>query len=374
MNFFISNLHRFLPQTIKTIKDTNFILPIGISFFTFQALSYVIDVYKGNVTAQKRLGYIGLYISLFPQLIAGPIVRYSTIMNQIENRIITFESFSEGVSRFIKGFNKKVLLANTLSVVADVSWASPDRSILLAWVGGLSYTLQILFDFSGYSDMAIGLGKMLGFNFLENFNYPYISKSVSEFWRRWHMSLQTWFRDYIYIPLGGSHVPKHRHIFNLFVVWGLTGIWHGANWTFLVWGLLYFILLTFEKFTGLGKKERWWGQIYTLFFVGMGWVLFRSDNISAATQYFRSMFGISGNIFINEKTLFYIREYGFIMLAGCICSTNLFEKLYMIIKKRGGKTFNAYIWGTNIIQFLLFIVSISYIVMNAHNPFIYFNF
>lgn len=222
--------------------------------------------------------------------------------------------------------------------------------------------------------MAIGLGKMLGFNFLENFNYPYISKSVSEFWRRWHMSLQTWFRDYIYIPLGGSHVPKHRHIFNLFVVWGLTGIWHGANWTFLVWGLLYFILLTFEKFTGLGKKERWWGQIYTLFFVGMGWVLFRSDNISAATQYFRSMFGISGNIFINEKTLFYIREYGFIMLAGCICSTNLFEKLYMIIKKRGGKTFNAYIWGTNIIQFLLFIVSISYIVMNAHNPFIYFNF
>ena len=260
-------------------------LPIGISFFTFQAMSYVFDVYRKKGRVQYNPLRVGLYISLFPQLIAGPIVRYETIAEQMEYRRENWDDFSKGVTRFCVGLGKKVLIANNMAVVADASFdlligGQYQASMALAWLGALSYSLQIFFDFSGYSDMAIGLGRMFGFHFEKNFNYPYIAKSVSEFWRRWHISLQTWFRDYVYFPLGGSRVSRVRLVLNLFVVWALTGIWHGANWTFLAWGLMYFVLLTFEKFTGLEKKSGWWGHIYTLLFVVIGWVIFRSSTIS----------------------------------------------------------------------------------------------
>ena len=238
--FAVSQVNRFL-HTEFAIPQV--ILPIGISFFTFQAMSYAIDVYRGHGKVQKNPLYVGLYVSLFPQLIAGPIVRYETVADQIENRVENWNDFTSGVTRFCVGLAKKVLISNNMAVVADAAFAliinnDFQASLGMAWLGAISYTLQIFFDFSGYSDMAIGLGKMFGFHFEENFNYPYISKTVSEFWRRWHMSLQTWFRDYVYFPLGGSRVSKPRLIFNLFVVWALTGIWHGANWTFILWGLM----------------------------------------------------------------------------------------------------------------------------------------
>ena len=280
-------------------------LPIGISFFTFQAMSYVLDVYRDKGAVQKNILNVGLYISFFPQLIAGPIVRYETVAEEIKNRKETLDDFFDGFARFIVGLGKKVLLSNTFALLADRAFdgcANGDNlSVAFSWLGAIAYTLQIFFDFSGYSDMAIGLGKMFGFHFLENFNYPYISLSVAEFWRRWHISLGSWFRDYVYIPLGGNRVSKSRNIFNLFVVWGLTGVWHGANWTFIVWGLMYFVLLTFEKLTGFEKRKskpfmvfRWF---YTMFFVIMGWVVFRSNSLTDAFVYMKSMFGLNGNVF-----------------------------------------------------------------------------
>ncbi|MGN1132703.1 MAG: MBOAT family O-acyltransferase, partial [Ruminococcus sp.] len=317
-NLGVLYIFKYLMFTIENINSIaglhlsvpNIVLPIGISFFTFQAMSYVIDVYREKGEAQKNPLNVGLYISFFPQLIAGPIVRYETVAYQIKHREESFEKFSEGVCRFIIGLAKKVLLANTMAVVADYAFDMPNSelTVVMAWVGAIAYTFQIFFDFGGYSDMAIGLGKMFGFEFLENFNYPYISLSVSEFWRRWHMSLGTWFRDYVYFPLGGSRVKsKARLVFNLFVVWSLTGIWHGANWTFLCWGLMYFVLLTIEKLIGWEKKYpdkmKILRRIYTLFFVIMGWVLFRADSIGDAGAYFATMFG-GGNL-IDDSTIYY---------------------------------------------------------------------
>jgi len=252
----------FTMNVINEVFDTHMRvpiinLPIGISFFTFQSISYVIDIYRHHGEVQRNPLNVGLYISFFPQLIAGPIVRYETIAAEINNRKVTWNDFTDGVERFIIGLGKKVLLANNFAVIADhiFSLLPEYLDLPLAWLGAISYTLQIFFDFSGYSDMAIGLGRMFGFHFLENFNYPYISRSVSEFWRRWHISLGSWFRDYVYIPLGGNRVVKPLVYRNLFVVWLLTGIWHGANWTFIVWGLMYFVLLAFEKFTELEKRN-----------------------------------------------------------------------------------------------------------------------
>ena len=292
---FIFKYLMFTLTNIKYLTGLNFNIPnialqIGISFFTFQAISYVIDVYRGNGKVQKNPLNVGLYISFFPQLIAGPIIRYETIAEQIENRHENFEDFSKGTCRFIIGLGKKMLLANTLALVADYAFSvkSGELSVVMAWLGALAYTFQIFFDFSGYSDMAIGLGLMFGFKFLENFNYPYISKSISEFWRRWHISLGTWFRDYVYFPLGGSRVSsKKRLVFNLFVVWSLTGLWHGANWTFIVWGLMYFVLITLEKLTKFDRKLGWFGHVYTMLFVILGWVLFRADNISYGIGYIK---------------------------------------------------------------------------------------
>lgn len=380
MNFATKNLRAVFPMLKGTIRQTDFVLPIGISFFTFQAMSYVIDVYRGT-PAQKDLGYLGLYISLFPQLIAGPIVRYTTIMDQMEQREITWDSFSDGMLRFLCGFNKKMLLSNLLAEVADTAFGAEGLSVSMAWLGAIAYSLQIYFDFSGYSEMAIGLGRMFGFRFLENFDYPYISKTVTEFWRRWHISLGSWFRDYVYFPLGGSRVrSKTRLVFNLAVVWLATGIWHGASWHFVAWGVLHGAVIILEKTLELPRRVSRKKSLvvcyqgFTLLAVVLGWVLFRADGMFDGVAYWKALFGLCGNALTDDTFLFYLREYGVILAAGLFCSTPLLricgEKLWAVSEKRGE------LWdlGSGIVQVALFIVGISFLVMNAHNPFIYFNF
>jgi alginate O-acetyltransferase complex protein AlgI len=361
---------------------TGLLLPLGISFFTFQAISYQADVYRGRVTAQKKPWNVGLYMALFPQLVAGPIVRYQTVAEELVGRRETFADFSEGVRRFLLGLCKKVLLANNMALIADNAFALTDgeRSVVYAWIGALAYSFQILFDFSGYSDMAIGLGRMFGFHFLENFNYPYISKSVSEFWRRWHISLGQWFRDYIYFPLGGSRVDRPgRLLFNLFVVWLLTGVWHGASWNFIIWGLLYFLLIAFEKRTGYPKKlsspaKRGGYQILTLLAVLLGWVLFRAEGGGAAAGYLASLFGLTGNPLVCYNVLAALREYGFFLLAAVLCATPLFLRL----RERVDRLAQPGRSVANLLSVALylfgFLWAVSFLVMGAHNPFIYFNF
>lgn len=367
--FLIENINHLLETDIPDVKAA---LPIGISFFTFQAISYVVDVYRERGEVQKNFLNVGLYITLFPQLIAGPIVRYETVAKQIRDRKETWKGFSEGVTRFIIGLGKKVLLANQFAIVADAAFAEngTGNSIAFLWLGAFSYTLQIFFDFAGYSDMAIGLGKMFRFEFEENFKYPYISSSISEFWRRWHISLQTWFRDYIYIPLGGSRVESRgRLVFNLFVVWLLTGIWHGANWTFVVWGLMYFILLTLEKLTGIHKKMGSLGHIYTLFFVVIGWVIFRSDSMRGAISYIKAMFGAGNNGLWDAGTVQYIKQYGIYYIAGII-------GCFPLIKNLNHRFDKTVVWGSiyTVSAVGIFLFSILFIFSNAYNPFIYFNF
>lgn len=354
-------------------------LPIGISFFTFQAISYVIDVSRYDAQSgkgakvQKNPLNVGLYIALFPQLIAGPIVRYSTISDQIQERKENFDHFSQGVCRFIFGLAKKVLIANQMALVADHAFATPtpELTISMAWLGALAYTFQIYYDFSGYSDMAIGLGKMFGFHFLENFNYPYISQSVSEFWRRWHISLGTWFRDYVYFPLGGSRVSsKKRLLFNLFVVWFLTGAWHGANWTFITWGLMYFILISLEKLTGFEKKMGLWGHLYTMFFVVIGWVMFRALSIEGAWAYLATMFALSPVHFWDAQSTFWLKEHQYFYLFAILFS---FPIVPYMSKKFEKECFVTLVLYPLMMLFLL-VTSMSYIIKGAYNPFIYFNF
>lgn len=384
LNFVTRTVRGWFPGLVPLIPQTSILLPIGISFFTFQAMSYVIDVYRGTA-AQKNPFFLGLYISLFPQLIAGPIVRYGTIADQIESRKITLDGFSEGVLVFLRGFNKKILLANVLAEVADHAFRTSGITVGMAWLGALCYTLQIYFDFGGYSDMAIGLGKMLGFQFEKNFDYPYISQTVTEFWRRWHISLGSWFRDYVYFPLGGSRVKsKALLVRNLFVVWLLTGIWHGAEWTFILWGLMYGILITVEKLSGIPEKLKSPGRqglkilyrVITLLTVLLGWVLFRADNLSQAAVYFRTMFGLNQMPLADETLTFYFRDYFSVLAAGLLCSTPLFT----ILKDRltGKAEKGARAAGTEaavwVIQLVLFLISVGALLMGAHNPFIYFNF
>ena len=332
-------------------------------------MSYLIDVYRGTGIAQKNPLYVGLYISFFPQLIAGPIVRYETVADQIDNRQESYELFSEGTARFIFGLSKKVILANSLAIIADAAFGNVSPAFSLAWLGAIAYALQIFFDFSGYSDMAIGLGKMFGFKFYENFNYPYTSKSISEFWRRWHISMGTWFRDYIYFPLGGSRVKKSRMILNLFIVWLLTGLWHGANWTFIIWGVYYFFIITTEKLIGVEKKKipKVLGVIYTLLLVLFGWVLFRSENISYAFTYFKSMFSFADGGW--DVTIIYIKENIFILLFAIIACLPISLWCGKIVK-------NEYV-KLSVKLFVLIIlalVSVTYIIKGTYNPFIYFNF
>ena len=273
------------------LPEVRLALPIGISFYTFQAMSYVIDVYREKSPAQRSVLDVGLYVSFFPQLIAGPIVRYETIAAEIHGRQETWEDFCQGVPRFIQGLGKKVILANSMAIIADAAFDELTAiSVPMAWLGAIAYALQIYFDFSGYSDMAIGLGRMFGFHFLENFNQPYLAVSITDFWRRWHISLSTWFRDYVYIPLGGNRVSPRRHLLNLLVVWLLTGVWHGADWAFIFWGLGYFLLLMAEKYGHIDQKLGFLRRPWTLFWVLMLWVLFRAEDLGKAVEYFAAMF------------------------------------------------------------------------------------
>ena len=374
LNFTVSNINSAFGAGLKVPEIA---LPIGISFFTFQAISYVVDVYRGSGEAQRHILNVGLYISFFPQLIAGPIVRYETIADQIQNRTETMDDFCEGIKRFIIGFCKKILIANNVALVADKAYEIAGQGGLsagMAWLGAIAYTLQIFYDFSGYSDMAIGLGRMFGFHFLENFNYPYISRSVTEFWRRWHMSLGTWFRDYVYIPLGGSRVrTRARHIFNLFVVWLCTGVWHGANWTFILWGLMYFVLLVFERFSGFndlkGRGADVLKYIYTMFFVVMGWILFRADDLPMAAHYIGACFGAGGGPVFDSSFIEYARQNISYLAAGILFSTPFAP---WAAKKIRPTAVTDLLYAACLGA--LFLASISFLVKGSYNPFIYFNF
>lgn len=366
-------------------KAVGLALPIGISFFTFQAMSYVIDVYRGKAAVQKKPHDLALYVSFFPQLIAGPIVRYTTVAEQIKSRVHNLADFSEGVQRFIVGFAKKIILANNIAAIADRAFNLPDasRSVGFAWLGAIAYSFQIFFDFSGYSDMAIGLGKMFGFHFLENFNYPYISKSVSKFWRRWHISLGEWFRDYVYFPLGGSRVKSSaRLIFNLFVTWLLTGAWHGASYNFIAWGLLYFALISFEKLTNIPKRftekwQAWLYQAFTLLSVMFGWVLFRASALKAALRYIKSMLipgsaGIFGADFVWS-----IRERGVIFILCVLASLPVMSYVkHWLDGHEKHKLKPKFVFNCAEVVFCAFAFywSVSFLILGAHNPFIYFNF
>lgn len=379
LNFIISNLNIIVGDKIP---QTNIVLPIGISFFTFQAMSYVIDIYRQRGEVQKNPLNVGLYVALFPQLVAGPIVRYETVAYEINHRKEKLNEFARGVKRFLEGLAKKVLIANTLAIVADKAFELAELgnlSVSFAWLGAIAYSLQLFFDFSGYSEMAIGLGLMFGFHFDENFNYPYISKSVSEFWRRWHISLGTWFRDYVYISLGGSRVKSKLILFrNIFAVWFLTGVWHGANWTFIVWGLLYFVLIAFEKFSGYPEKfkrktSKIVYQIFTIICVICGWVLFRSVSIHQGIYFLKSMFGISGNQVLDSSALFYLKENFIYFIFAFLLSTPIFKWLVQKISTKD-HTLKLYEISMPIVYCFVFLIVIAELVVNTHNPFIYFNF
>ncbi len=381
LGFVMRNLGLLLGDTSL---DISIVLPIGISFFTFQIMSYVFDVYYRKAPVQKNALSVGLYISLFPQLIAGPIVRYETVAEEINHRKETPKDFTAGVTRFIFGLGKKVLLANYVGLIADNIFAATENlSISAAWLGIVAYALQIYFDFSGYSDMAIGLGRMFGFHFLENFNFPYIASSITDFWRRWHISLSTWFRDYVYIPLGGNRVSQKRWVFNLFAVWLLTGIWHGANWTFIIWGLYYFIFLLFEKLTGFDKKLGFFSHAYTLLVVLVGWVIFRAESLPRVLQYLGFMFGIGANGMVDELFRYYLSNGKWVLLAAAICSVPVIQ---FIRNKLSAEAADAAVSpvkndllavmdiGKLLITAIVFVLSLLVCVNSTYNPFIYFNF
>ncbi len=379
LNFFVSVLLDVIPAAESVMKQTNLMLPIGISFFSFQALSYVIDVYRG-IPAQKNLISLCLYVSFFPQLIAGPIVRYTSIAKQIDHRRLSLEKFYRGMIRFLIGFNKKVLLANQLAVAADAAFGSSSLSCAMAWTGVLCYTLQIYFDFGGYSDMAIGLGLMFGFEFQENFNYPYVSSTLSEFWRRWHISLGSWFKDYVYFPLGGSRAAStKRLVFNLLAVWLMTGLWHGASWNFVIWGLFHGFFVIFEKLINVSDKVSKkrvlsvFYRLFTLLIIMFGWVLFRAETLAAAVNIFKAMF-FAGNRLMDDKAILYLKDFGLVMMLGIVCSLPVLKTASDWLCSRGALVKEAAEWTLVLVQFVLFLASISYLVMNAHNPFIYFNF
>lgn len=349
------------------------VLPIGISFFTFQGLSYVIDVARGDAPVQKNPLHVALYVSLFPQLIAGPIVRYQTVAAEIVRRHESLDEAAEGVRRFMIGLGKKMLLANTMGQIADRAFGLSAGELTwdIAWLGALAYTFQIYFDFSGYSDMAIGLGRVLGFHFLENFNYPYISRSITEFWRRWHISLSTWFRDYVYIPLGGNRCSKGRWMFNLLAVWVLTGIWHGAAWNFMLWGLYFGVLLLLEKLVlgrlleHLPQVVRW---VYAFVLVVLGWVLFRAESLGQVVWYVQAMFTpVQG---LNRLTLYCLHEYSVELLAACIGCIPFATWLRQKEQQKGGiLTLGANVWALAV-----FGLSVVWLISSSFNPFIYFRF
>lgn len=373
-NFIAENLNAAFGADVKFL---DVIMPIGISFYTFQAMSYLIDVYRGDAKVQKDIYKLALYISLFPQLVAGPIVKYKDIDDQIDNRSVKFEKVSLGLKRFIIGLAKKMLIANTLGEVADKIFSQPVEyfDTGMSWVGAVCYSLQLFYDFSGYSDMAIGLGLIFGFRFLENFNYPYISKSITEFWRRWHISLSTWFKEYLYIPLGGNRISPLRTYINLFMVFLATGIWHGAEWTFVVWGLWHGFFIILEKATGWNKdKNSLWLKVcqhfYTIFVFIIGWVIFRAENLPYAWAYIKNMFGLIKEHEIIYDFAYYIDNIEIIaILSGLLCAVPLFNKMLYI--KYEHKVLRSLV---NIWLVVLFLFSSAAIAASTYNPFIYFRF
>lgn len=370
-NFLIDNINYILHTNIGNVEVA---LPIGISFYTFQILSYVIDVYRGNVKVQKNIIKLCTYISLFPQLIAGPIVRYEDIEKQLDDRKESFDKFIEGLKRFIYGLGKKVLLANNMALIADTIYeTNPNNGTIMLWLAAIGYTLQIYFDFSGYSDMAIGLGKMFGFEFMENFNYPYIAKSVTDFWRRWHISLSTWFKDYVYIALGGNRVSQLKLVRNILIVWGLTGLWHGANWNFIIWGFYYAILLIIEKLVlnkWLDKLPKVVKHIYSLLIIVIGWVIFRTEDLSQIFIIVKNMFIYNPSNIVEYVLESWNIKVGLLfIIPAIILSTPVISKK---IKENLNKT-SVYVLN-NIIVCIIFGLSIIQLLIQTYNPFIYFNF
>ncbi|MBP3559211.1 MAG: MBOAT family protein [Clostridia bacterium] len=371
-DFFIENFNTATGLSVPLLRIA---LPIGISFYTFQILSYTVDVYRKDVPAQKNLINLAAYVTMFPQLIAGPIVRYSHIAKELENRNINVENFAKGMRRFILGLGKKILIANTLGELCDIFKQSDDKSVLFYWLYAVAFMLHVYFDFSGYSDMAIGLGRIFGFNFWENFNYPFISKSATEFWRRWHMSLGTWFRDYVYIPMGGNRVSKPKWFFNIFVVWFLTGFWHGAAWTFIVWGLYFAIFLISEKLLYLKylEKSKVLSRVYLLVVVGISFVIFNATDMKEAVSYIGGMFGVGGVPLVSTEFFYYLKSFGVTLCIGLIGCTPIVKKTVEKIKEKsiGGKIIAVI---EPIFLIALLIVMTAYLVDGSFNPFLYFRF
>ena len=362
-DFFIDSFNAVTGLSIPLLRLA---LPIGISFYTFQCLSYTIDVYRGTVPAQRDLISFGAYVCLFPQLIAGPIVRYVDIARELKDRRHTLEGVALGLRRFLVGLGKKVLIADGLALFIEHFRGAQAPSVLFCWLYALAFSLHIYFDFSGYSDMAIGLGRILGFHFLENFNYPYLSKSVTEFWRRWHMSLGSWFRDYVYIPLGGSRVSKGRWVFNILAVWLLTGLWHGASWNFVVWGLIFAVLLLAEKWLPWLKKL---GSIYVLPVVMLSFVVFNAADLGAAAQEIGAMFGLAGLPLVTGETLYYLRSFAPLFLIAMMGATPIVRDTWRKI----GNTAVGPVLETAMMAGLL-IVCTAYLVGGSFSPFLYFRF
>ena len=368
VDFFIGNFNAITGLSVPLLKIA---LPIGISFYTFQILSYTVDVYRGDVAAQKNPIDLAAYVALFPQLIAGPIVRYSDVAEQLKSRTHSFEKTALGARRFMIGLGKKILIANILGELCDTFRASDDKSVLFFWLYAVAYSLHIYFDFSGYSDMAIGLGKIFGFDFLENFNYPYISASITEFWRRWHMSLGSWFRDYVYIPLGGNRVSRLRHLFNIFVVWMLTGFWHGAAWNFIVWGLFFAVLLMVEKLWLLPhiKKMKVLPHVTTLFLVVISFVIFNANSMGEAFSYIGAMFGAGEYPLVSREALYYLRSYAVVFVLALFGATPLPKKIFSSEKCR-----KPVMFAEPVALVVLMLVMTAYLVDGSFNPFLYFRF
>ena len=362
-------LQSFAAVTGLSIPLLRLALPIGISFYTFQCMSYAVDVYRGNVPAQKNPISFGAYVALFPQLIAGPIVRYVDVARELESRKTTFEDVAYGARRFLIGLSKKILIANQLGQLTEIFRSSGEKSILFYWMYAVAFMLHIYFDFSGYSDMAIGLGRLFGFHFIENFNYPYLSRSVTEFWRRWHMSLGSWFRDYVYIPMGGNRVSKMRWVFNILTVWMLTGLWHGASWNFVLWGLLFAVLLLLEKLVfPVGKMPAFLQHLYVLFVVMVSFVLFNASDLTQAGADIAGLFGIGGIPAVTAESIYYLRSYAGIF-ALCIVGAT------PAVKNLAGRIPVKYAAVLEPLMLMgLLLLCTGYLVDGSFNPFLYFRF
>ena len=368
-DFFLSSFNAVTGLSLPLLKLA---LPIGISFYTFQCLSYTIDVYRGNVPAQKNPISFGAYVALFPQLIAGPIVRYIDIARELDDRTHSWEDFTLGLRRFLVGLGKKILLANLFGELTNLYREASEPSVLFVWMYAAAFMLHIYFDFSGYSDMAIGLGRIFGFHFVENFNYPYLSKSITEFWRRWHISLGSWFRDYVYIPMGGNRVRRSRWVFNILTVWMLTGLWHGASWNFVLWGLLFAAFLLLEKFVpGIRKLPSWLRHSYVLVVVCFSFVLFNAADLSQALRDMGAMVGLGGLPLSSAEALYYLRSYGVLFLAGIVGATPLVRDLAASFEKRCPR---ACAVAEPLVLIALLLLCTAFLVDGSFNPFLYFRF